>query len=147
MDVHEAARLIAKWWIEAPGYWRDPDMPPDIAWIAGMSFIESCYREARTPWLQAVIEAHTRAAVEAAEARIVAWTEAEAAEFLKSPKDSLEFFHGESLLELARCYRDGEHRCSPKEGVMKWNEPATTGDMWVLPLAIAAAFLIGALFA
>jgi hypothetical protein len=50
------------------------------------------------------------AAVEAAEARIVAWTEAEAAEFLKSPKDSLEFFHGESLLELARCYRDGEHR-------------------------------------
>jgi hypothetical protein len=54
--------------------------------------------------------AHTRAAVEAAEARIVAWTEAEAAEFLKSPKDSLEFFHGESLLELVRCYRDGEHR-------------------------------------
>jgi hypothetical protein len=110
MDVHKVAQQIAKWWIEAPGYWRDPDMPPDIAWIVDMSFIESCYRDARTPWLPAVIEAHTRAAVEAAEARIVAWTEAESDEFLKSPKDSLEFLHGESLQELARCYRDGEHR-------------------------------------
>jgi len=59
---------------------------------------------------QAIAAWNRRAAVDAAEARIVAWTEAEAAEFLKSPKDSLEFLHGESLLELVRCYRDGEHR-------------------------------------
>jgi hypothetical protein len=63
MDVHKVAQQIAKWWIEAPGYWRDPDMPPDVAWMVDFSFIDSCYREARTPWLPAVLEDHTRAHV------------------------------------------------------------------------------------
>jgi hypothetical protein len=78
-----------------------------FAWVS----IGSAYHWAGELW--PLIESHTRAAVEAAEARIVAWTEAEADEFLKSPKDSLEFLHGESLQELARCYRDGEHRSQP----------------------------------
>jgi hypothetical protein len=136
MDVHDLARALCR---------RIGASHPLHQWEEIAVAYELAIRA--FPHLRPALEAHTRAAVEAAEARIVAWTEAEAAEFLKSPKDSLEFFHGESLLELVRCYRDGEHRRPPKEGVMKWNDPATTGDMWALPLAIAAAFLIGALFA
>jgi hypothetical protein len=132
MDVHDLARAM----------FREFDAGGEKGFVPGPTL-----RKSLAEYLVPLIEAHTRAAVDAAEARIVAWTEAEAAEFLKSPKDSLEFLQGESLLELVRCYRDGEHRRPPEEEVMKWNEPATTGDMWALPLAIAAAFLIGALFA